>query len=26
LYKFVPESVFYMDNSIRFGFRQSVSL
>ena len=26
LYKFIPESVFYMDNSIRFGFRQSVSL
>ena len=26
LYKFVPESVFYMDNSIRFGFRQRVSL
>ena len=25
-YKFVPESVFYMDNSIRFGFRQSISL
>lgn len=26
LYRFVPESVFYMDNSIRFGFRQSVTL
>ncbi len=26
LYRFVPDAVFYMDNSIEFGFRQSVSL
>ncbi len=25
-YKFVPESVYYIDNSIRFGFREEVSL
>lgn len=25
-YRFIPERVYYMDNSIRFGFRESINL